>query len=495
MIEEKNVETVSAKRIQDLLREAKQDNAKVATRLRTRRDLVIRASNNRDDNLTGTYLPAPFDKTVLALRTMVGEVAKAVQHYASRIAANDPEFQITPNTTKPDITATLEKTAGEQERLMGSLWEENGGAKRQWDAGMNMVTGGVNYYETGVRDADFGLPDRHYYDTDEEIQLLKRDKKIAPMKVPHPKTGKWMWAEHGDVWAQRRKEAFAQSGISLFTLRALPRDMVYVGKDGDSTSDIKWAAIVEEINGTDCMPSRDNTFTIGCARHAGIPEDDVALYGIWLDKSGKIIGGVPKGAPPEHFGWSSPKTFTKITFHNRIETVVLVARSGVALDGATEVYRVRHGATKQGKPVVPVVEVPMMRTGINVPGEEFTTPMEPVYAYAPIINQLLTVLSNATMFNGVPRWILELTDGSILRGEDGEPVIVDNAPTPGLDPSEAAAYPGSLRQLLIDVTAMQELCAIIFERLDACMPAAAATGEAGSSAAAWQVRLQIQQAQ
>lgn len=492
MIEEKNVETTSLNRIRRLLRETKQDNQKVATRLKTRRQLIVRSSNNVDDNLTGTYLPAPFDKTVLALRSMAGEAAKAVQHYASRIAANDPEFQIAPITSKKEITATLDKTASEEERLLASLWEENGGAKRQWDMGMTMTTGGVGYYITGVRDADFGLPDRRYYDTDEEIELLKREKKITPMKVPHPKTGQWMYAEHGDVWAARRKEAFAQAGNSLFTLEALPRDMVYVGKDG-GTDDIKWAAVIEEINGSDCEPGSEAA--IDYARQAGVPEDDVALYGIWKDKSGKIIGGVPKGGPPESFGWSSPRVFTKIRFYNRIEMVTLIAKDGVSFDGAVEVYRCKHGATRQGNPVVPVVEVPMMRTNVNVPGEEFTTPMEPVFAYVPLINQLLTVLSNATMFNGIPRWILELTDGSILRGEDGEPVIVDNAPTPGLDPSEAAAYPGTLRQLLIDVSAMQELAAIFFERLDACMPAAAATGEAGSSAAAWQVRLQIQQAQ
>jgi hypothetical protein len=159
------------------------------------------------------------------------------------------------------------------------------------------------------------------------------------------------------------------------------------------------------------------------------------------------------------------------------------------------VYRGRHGAKVGADPVCPVVESAMMHMGINVQGEEFTTPMEAVYAYVPIINQLLTILSNAVAYNGLPRWVVELTDGSTLRGEDGEPKLVAQDIVPGLDPSQAAAYPGTVRQLLIDTSAMQEFMQMMLERLEACMPSASAQGEAGASAAAWQVRLQIQQAQ
>jgi hypothetical protein len=489
---ERKHETNDIAHIRRLLREAKTDNRKVAERLRTRRELVIRANGLTDDNSTGTYVPDPFKDSKMVLRTMVGETAKAVQHYASRVAANDPEFVITPNSTKKEITATLDKSAAEQERMDASMWEENGGPKKQWDSGMNMAIGGVSYYVTLPRDADFGLPDRLYFDaeTDEEVALLRREGKLAPLKMVNPRTGKFAYAEHGDVWAARRKEKNAQPGRSLFTLEAFPRDMVYVGKDIDG---IKWAAVIEEIPGSDCLPKSETAKSY--ARSLGVPEDDVGLFGIWQTKEGQIIGGIPRGAPPETYGWSSPHNFTKIRFFNRIEQVVLIARSGGGIDGAKEVFRGKHGCRKQGEAACPVVEVPMMRTGINVPGQEFTTPMEPVFAYVPLINQSLTLLSNASGYNAVPRWIIELSDGSILRGEDGEPVVVDNAPTPGLDPSEAAAYPGTLRQLLIDTKAMQELLAIFFERLDVCMPAQAATGEAGSSSPAWAVRLNIQQSQ
>jgi hypothetical protein len=480
------------KAIKLLLKEARTQHQDIITRLRVRRQLMGRSAAKLIHNLTGTYLPAPFDQSNLVLRVAIGEVAKAGQHYASRISTNKPDIAVIPMTTKGDITATVDKTAGEQERADTQMWEENGGRALQWDMGMHMATGGAGYYLTLPRDAGFGLPDRQYYDTssDEEIELLKRDGKITLSKVTHPKSGELIYAEHGDVWASRRKAAAqyrAVSGRSLFTLETFPRDQVLVGRDRDG---IKWAAVYEEIPGSDGAPGTEMARSY--ARTKGVPEDDVGLYGIWRDRNGRIVGGIEKGGPPE--GMNRPTTFTMIRFFNRVEQCIFISGSQDA-ESAEMVYRGKHGCRKQGEAACPVVEVPMMRTGVNTPGEEFTTPMEPVFAYAPIINQLLTIYSNIAAFNGIPRWWIQTEDGSPMRGEDGEPKVVDQEFVPGNDPAQAVAIQGKLQQLLIDASTLQEHLTGLWERLEACMPAPVSTGVSGSSAAAWQVRQLIQQAQ
>lgn len=492
-----DTEVTSLRTIQRILREAHQQYAGVTKRVQVRRQLIVRDADRVMDNLTGTLLPAPFDKTQLALKTIIGETAKVAQHYASRIAANDPDFAITPPSPKGNITATLDKFAGQQEQLDAELWNANGGREKQWDQGMNMSIGGVGYYLTGVRDVGFGLPDREYFEDETATSAMRHMGLTTPWKVKNPKNGRLQYAEHADVWAKRRAEKMkAQSGRSLFTLEALPRDMVHVGKDADG---IKWAYVVEEIPGYDCAEGSEIAASMAAAKGVPASQTDAAgnewKYGIWLDKDGKVVGGIAAGVPPDQMGWRSPQSFVKVRFFNRIEQVVLIAPMGGTYDGAQEVFRGPHGAEIMGNAVCPIAEVPMMRSGTNIVGAEFTTPMEAVFAYVPLINQMLTVLSNVAMYNGLPRFVVELENGSTLRGEDGEPTIVESSPTPGLDPRDLAAYPGKIKQLTIEAETLLKVAELYFERLRECMPAQATEGISGASAAAWQVRQNIQQAQ
>ena len=86
--------------VRNLLRNARDVHAEVQLNMRVRRMLINRDVAPATSNLTGTSLPAPFNKTSLAIRTMVGEPAKAAQHYASRIAANRPDVSVIPTTTR-----------------------------------------------------------------------------------------------------------------------------------------------------------------------------------------------------------------------------------------------------------------------------------------------------------------------------------------------------------------------------------------------------------
>ena len=145
--------------------------------LKVRRALINQATAEFSDaNSLGTLLPAPFQKTSLAIRTMIGAPAKAAQHYASRIASNRPEISVVPITTKGNISDTVDKMAGAQERLDSQLWVESGGRDCQWQMGWAMSVGGAGYYLTLPRDANFGLPDRITYGdkTEDEIEELKK---------------------------------------------------------------------------------------------------------------------------------------------------------------------------------------------------------------------------------------------------------------------------------------------------------------------------------
>lgn len=484
-----------SKEVLALVDRAWRAHAETALRMKMRRLLINQQNAVAGDNALGTTLPAPFNRTSLAIKAMIGEPSKAAQHYASRIAANRPDIEVIPLTAKRDISQTVSRQAGEQERLDAQLWSENGGRDAQWKMGWAMSVTAVGYYLTLPRDAAFGLPDRVYHQdkTDADIAALIRDGVVTKAKMPHPKTGQLVYAEKGDVWAARRKDKMrAQAGTSLFTLEAFPRDMVIREKDVDG---IRWAAVIEEIPSTALRPG--SPLAISAARADAVPEDDVGLYGLMRGEKNEIIGGIARGGPVNSDRANAADLFTMIRYFDREEQVICVAARG-SVEGGREVYRGKHGCTINGVASCPVEEVPFMLTDVDVPGQEFSTPLQQVFGYVPQINSIMTILSNGAYFNGIPRWVIELQNGTTLRDEDGEPkTITQSDLVPGMSPQEATAWPGTVKQLLIDTKSLEALLAIYFERLEASMPPAVAQGDAGSSGpdTAWGTRQLIQQAQ
>lgn len=483
---------LSESRIQSMLWLNWQQQAEMMQNLRIRRLLISRDRNPTTYNETGTLLPPPFNETSLAIRTRIGETSKAVSIAASRITANAPDIAVIPMTAKGDLAATVDKTAGMQERLDEQLWYECGGPDNHWQAAWAKCVGAASFYLVLPRDADFGLPNRMYFDeSDEEIQRLKDAGKLAPLKKKLP-SGLFVYAEHGDVWAARRK-AYSRSraiaGRSLFTVSVYPRDMVLKERDREA-KDLKWAAVIEEIAASDCAPGSD--FAREMARSKGIPEDDVGLWGIiWDEKRKRIIGGISQGGPMGSES-KSQTAYTLIRFFDREEQVIMIGPRN-SVQGASEIWRGEHGCTVMGVPSCPVVEDPFYRTDINVPGKEYATALDPVFAYVPGINQLLTLESNVAGWNGIPRMVMESPNGTV-RGEDGEPVNVESTPVPGLNPNEIAVYPGKVTQLVIDDKSLLEALKIYFERLDSVMPQMGGA-DSGADAAAWAIQQRIQESQ
>ena len=474
-----------------LVRSVYMASSDVRLMMRVRRLLVSRDDQSGDAQYLGTSLPAPFNSTSLAIRTMIDAPASAAQHYASRISSNKPDIEVVPIVARNEASATVEKMAGAQERLDSALWDTIGGRREQWRIGWAMSLGGVGYYLALPRDADFGLPDRIYYDdlTDDELSALKSKGKVTTTKVPSPSGSSY--AEPGDVWHERRKQALEDrniSGRSLFTLRAFPRDMVQVEKDIDG---VKWGFITEEIPGSSC--GMGSEIALSAAKHHGVDPKDYDQFGIFTDSTGNVVGGVSQGGPPNS-DWKRDDVMTIVRVFDRLEQVIYISPRG-SVESGYEVYRGDHGCTVQGSPACPIVEVPFFNTDTDVPRQAFSTPLDKVFAYTPLINQIQTLRSNATVFNLIPRWVIELKDGSILRGEDGEPKVVESGQVPGLNPNEAAAYPGTLKQLTIETADTDSLLRIYIEQLMMAMPAAVTTGASGTSGAAWTAQTLIQQAQ
>lgn len=468
-----------------LLTDQRMRHQETITRMRVRRLLINRDIAAMGTNETGTLLPPPFEKTSLAIRTMLGETAKAVQHYVSRIAANKPEVSVVPLMMRDNVSVAAQRKAGLQERFDNTLWEENGGDAAQQQCAWAQTVGGAGYYLTLPRDATFGLPDRLVFEheTDDEIEALRQHGKLSPVQRKLP-SGKMVYVEAADVWAARRKQAAQQwAGRQLFSLKAYPRDMVLREKDADG---IKWAAIIEQIPGDLLAPGGD------LARAAERMDGQLYPYGLIRDSSGAIIGGISNGQPPESQHYAG--FYNLIRFFTREEQIIMVSGAG-SVDGAKVVYRGKHGCTVQGVPTCPVVEVPFQVTDSYTPGQEFATPLEQVFAYVPIINQILTLRSNASAYNLLPRWVVELRDGTTLRGEDGEPQMVAQDTVPGLDPSQAAAYPGTVKQLTIETESTDDVLEFLVNRLESVMPAPVMSGVSGTSAPAWQVHQLIQQGQ
>ena len=460
--------------------------------LRVRRALINRDASY-EPGATGTHIPPPFDKSSLVIRTMIGAPMEAAQHYVSRIAGNRPDIAVAPLSTKMEITDTVARLAGEQERLAAELWNEAGGAEAQNACAWAMTRDGVGYYLTLPRDAGFGLPDRMYVDDSDEAQTLVKAGKLSPEPRKTP-SGKMIYAESGDVWAARRDQSARNrpvAGDSLFTLKAYPRDMVLRERDIDG---IRIAAVIEEIAGDKVGPGSE--IALSAAKRDLIHPDAMKDYRLLQGADGKIIGGIPQGTPVETNG-AVLAAYTLTRIFTRTEQIVMIGAPGSVggWNGGKVVYRGEHGARIQGKAVCPVVEVPFMRTDTEVPGQEFATPLSQVMGYVPLINQLLTLRSNATAYDLIPRWVIELKDGSLLRAADGEPDIVTSEATPGLDPTQAAAYDGTLRQLTIETEGSDRLIEMYFQKLSEAMPSSASQGEGGTSEAAWHAHQMIEQSQ
>ncbi len=491
-------DALSTDRIQGLLDYAEAQFSEVTLKARLRRILISRNPSGADDqNRIGINLPYPYNSTTLAVRYLGHEPAQATQFYASRLAANLPEVSVVPVTQHDKVTETVDKMAGEQERLTGELLDAAGLPEFMREGGWAMSSLGCTFAVVMPRDADWGLPARASFEdyTDKEIERLQHEGKINRFPSHVKDDGTPVYAEAQNIWKARRKQAMHDrvvSGNSLFTIRNWPLDQVLFENDRDSNRlGPKWFAGVEEIPAYGCMEG--SAIALSAAKRNLIHPSLVGQYGLWV-KDGRVIGGVSVGVPKDSSGWKRPEWFTLVRFYDREEQIVMVCPMG-SVHGGFEVFRGAHGCTVMGAPANPAVEFPFYKTDTNVPMQAYSTPIDGVIALSPLINQMKTLLSNAEAWNLIPRLVNLVKDGTTVRGEDGEPIEPGTAaPVPGLDPSQISQYVGDVKPIVIDTANTNTLLQLLMTAMAEAMPSPAATGSA-SSDTAWGTQIAIEQQQ
>lgn len=458
------------------------DFSEYVARMQVRRALIERDFTKATASALGVHIPKPYDESTLIIQTVVGEVVEGVQHYAARTAANPPQPIIPRIVEGKTVSEKVEKTAAEQERLLVSIWDSCGGAALQYQIAWAQSAFRVGWYLTLPADASWGLPDREYYDelSDEEIEELKRAGKVTP--VPD-EDGRFM--ESGEAWTERRREKAKDDALNarkLFTLEALPGDMVRARYDADG---MKYGYVIEEIPTTDFAAGTELSLRV--ARHFGVTAADAQRFGVYLGSDGQVIAGVTSGGERD----SQPgATFNLVRFFDREWSYYLVSASG-SPSGGKVIWQAEHGAGQ-----VPLVPVPGIRTGSRKPGAEYSSPMESVFAYAPLLNQVETLLSAVAAYNAIPRWVVQKADGSLLVDPaSGEPKILVGETVPGLDPAQAQAIEGTVVQLKIDADLLLELLKVYALQMKDAMPSTISKGEGATSGPAWTWRQAITQAQ
>ena len=478
---------LSEREISSVLNQLEQDFMPFITQMKVRRMLIERFQSGtisvQDSARLGTYVPPPFDQSNLIIRTIGGEVVEGVQHYAARIAANPPQPVVPRITTSSRVPKDIEEKAAEQERLLAALWASAKGPSLQYQIGWSQSWCRSGWYLTLPRDASWGLPDRSYFTDldDETLEKMRSDEYLSPEPADD---GRWM--ESGGSWIKRRREAAKKNAVDakpLFTLEAIPGDMVRFRQDRDG---IKFAYVVEEVPSFEFRPGSDLMQDL--AKRSGVAEADISHFGIHIS-DGKVTMGVTAGGEEESAGQGNSPAFNFIRAFDRECVYYLVASPG-KIASATLLWHAPHGALR-----VPLVPVPGIRTDSRRPGSEFSCPMEQVFAYAPLLNQIETLLSNAAAYNALPRYVIEKEDGSLIVDEKGDPKTIVGGPTPGLDPSEAQVVEGKLRQLVIDAGLLERLLQIYAQQLDKAMPPDVTRGEGGTSGAAWAIRQLLSAAQ
>ena len=215
-------------------------------------------------------------------------------------------------------------------------------------------------------------------------------------------------------------------------------------------------------------------------RQAGVSEDDVERYRLYLGKDGKIAGGVTRGGEPG--SQRGRERWTLARFLTRDEVYYYVTETPEA-GGGTVIWHDIHGGGQ-----VPLIPVPGMYTDSSAPGAEFASLMESVFALTPIINQIETLLSNVATWDALGRFVIEDPGGQLFADDSGEPLIMSTEDMVGLDPQDVNIVKGRVRQLTIDAGLLFQLLDFYSSRLDRSKPAPVTEGQAAATAAAWQVR-------
>lgn len=430
-----------------------------------------------DDAKTGTYVPKPFDRSQLVIKTRFGDLVHDAQQLTAQITENQARVMVvTTNPYKREVSQRARENAAELERGLMGLDHAAGGEAVQEEVAWSQITMGCGAIVTYEQAAGWGLPERIFYDelSDDDLQ---REDWPEGRTAARDKNGRWRQAETADLWERRKAEARANvAGTSLFHLEAVPWDKLYVDEDKRG---IKCAVIIEEVPALNYGPESEM-----------LKGTDFYEYGLIKGSGGSIVGGVSVGDVPESSSFSESWTLHRI--FTRDEVYHYVTPSGGVGNGII-VY-----ATKHDYGEVPVYLAPFRRTGSGRPEERYVPGLKAAYALMPLVNQLATLMSNLAAYKGTPRLFVQMPDGQYAIDEaTGDPRTADPQ-LMGNDPSvtdliDNGGVLRSINEVLKDDGMMFSLLQFYVNRMDRVLAPPAATGNAAESGIpAWNTRLNQQ---
>ena len=437
-------------------------------RLKFREALVFRRSTM--EHKTGQYIPPPFDGSRTLVKHASGLLVDRAHHMAAKVAENPVNYRVNVITsTSGNATAEKLTAAGNQQDALDAFeWQANINTvdPMQEICAFYAVTLGVGWYHSYEDAMGWNTPSRIYYDdkTEDELDALRISGDVVKVMDGD---GQFRYAENADIWQRRKEDAQrenAVTGESLFIDEVIHPGSVYYRKD---TRGISMAAIVEEV------PAWDTAHE----------------YGLALDSAGNIIVGADLGGPAGQQRIAD-KTWTRIRVWTRDEVYYYVSRhqGGVPNGVGRIVWHSKHDYAE-----VPLWPAIAAATGASDPAEEYIPLLEGAYAMMPGYNQVITLLSNAAIFNATPRFIIITNDGTpVMDPNTKEPLVVETDNVAGLDPRFAAVIQGggTFQQLKVEnVGDIVKLLEVYAAQLDQTLPPEAATGASSQYEPAWGTRL------
>lgn len=449
------------------------------------RNALVHRRDNQPDEKMGTHIPSPYDESKLIIPHITGALASTAQRWMSEISDNRPRVIVEPMIEGDrKLTAKQQRDATLQEHLHNGIWHLAGGRRLQRRMAWAQVVEGAGWYICHELDAGFGLPNREFYELDEmDQETVESTAGISDIPVRRP-DGSYAWAERPDLYERRAIEEMrnkARNGRSLFALEMQSDGKVYALRDR-----LGWkvVAIVEHVPISEYGPNSEMAGVASAWRN----DEELLAKGLFVEKGGKISGGVTTGvAPGEQFNFQRDRVI-QCRIWTRTEHYVYVTRA-FNYEGGKIVW-----ATKHDYGAVPAWPAPFTETGSESPDERFMPALEGAYATVPGYNQVLTLLSQNTTWNAIPRFVIMLPEGGglVTDPRTGGPLILNSESTVGLDPDvmEVLNNGATIQQLTISGAGdLLRLLEIYSQQLSDTLPSEAAKGTAGASGPAWTTTL------
>lgn len=435
--------------------------------------LVFRRTS--DERATGQYVPPPFDSSKSIIKHASGILVDRAQHLAAKCAENAPNIMV--NTIVRDTEQAVRRldAARDQENALNAVyWEADRGlgGNMQHILAFSAVTKGVGWYHSYENHMGWATPSRAYYAdlTAEEVERLSGAGEITDVFLGQG--SEFAYAESADHFERRKQDAqrnAAESGETLFHVEVLPPGSCYYRRD---TRGLSLFMVVEAVPALDL------------SREFGVLEDGHGNIIIGADRGGAV--GAVEGS-----GSFVTQTWLRVRVWTRDEVYYYVSRQqgGRPAGLGRMVFHSHHDYGE-----VPFWPAGAYQTDSVLPEEEYIPLLEGAYAMVPGYNQVLTLLSNAAVFNMVPRYVIIRADGSpVMDPDTNQPLVFETDNVAGLDPQYAAIVEtggGEFRQLKIEnVADMITLVELYGHALDQTLPPEAATGASGAEEPAWGTRL------